>query len=228
MSARLARDKALGGKNEDYPTPAWCVHRLLDETYLPPGRWLEPCAGDGAIIRAVRSWTDFGDHGIAWTAVEIRKQAEQDLELTLAGAKGKRAPGRVIIGDFFEVAETLEPTIVRRRWPFDVVITNPPFSLAPQFIETCRTLAPIVVMLLKLSYFESAERNPLLRHVMPYQNKVLPDRPCFRGGKSDSSAYGWMIWTPDSGPECRTTALATTPRSIRRPKKARRGTKRAA
>jgi len=36
-----------------YPTPPWCVHRLLDRLALPGGRWFEPRAGQGAIISAV-------------------------------------------------------------------------------------------------------------------------------------------------------------------------------
>ena len=36
-----------------YPTPSWCVRALLETVDLPTGTWLEPTAGDGAIIRAV-------------------------------------------------------------------------------------------------------------------------------------------------------------------------------
>lgn len=222
MSTRLRKEKRLGGEFEDYPTPAWCVDRLLDDVYLPSGRWLEPCAGDGAIIKAVNARIP----DVMWTAVDIRPPEVSTLERTIRiEALGHFEPGRegrTYVGcDFFDVADSLR-TLDGRRWPFDVVFTNPPYTLASKFVEVCRTLAPIVVMLLRENYFESAKRNAILRQVMPEQNHVLPDRPSFRGGSSDSCAYGWMIWTPSSGPECRTRVLGLTPKEIRRPPRAKR------
>ena len=41
---------AVRNEHDFYPTPAWCVHRLLEAVPLPAGRWLEPCVGDGAKI----------------------------------------------------------------------------------------------------------------------------------------------------------------------------------
>jgi hypothetical protein len=31
---------------DNYPTPSWCVRRLLEAVELPPGRWLEPACGE--------------------------------------------------------------------------------------------------------------------------------------------------------------------------------------
>ena len=36
-----------------YATPPWCVEALLRGSNLPSGRWLEPTAGDGAIVEEV-------------------------------------------------------------------------------------------------------------------------------------------------------------------------------
>jgi len=43
-------------KDDVYPTPEWCVHRLLDE-WCPnlPSILLEPCVGDGAILKAFQT-----------------------------------------------------------------------------------------------------------------------------------------------------------------------------
>lgn len=49
-----------------YATPAWCVRRLLEGVNPPGGLWLEPCAGDGAIIRAVEEMRA----DVKWHAVE--------------------------------------------------------------------------------------------------------------------------------------------------------------
>jgi hypothetical protein len=67
------RGSGVRTPDDAYETPAWCVQRLLEKLQLPGGNWLEPGAGDGAIIKAVgcgfpgvrgipwRSW-DHGDH----------------------------------------------------------------------------------------------------------------------------------------------------------------------
>ncbi|MFA6168180.1 MAG: hypothetical protein WC700_16280 [Gemmatimonadaceae bacterium] len=51
--------------SENYPTPAWCVHRLLEALPLPCGAWLEPCAGEGAIVKACRL-------PVRWTTWDLR------------------------------------------------------------------------------------------------------------------------------------------------------------
>ena len=38
-----------------YATPPWCVEALLRGSNLPSGRWLEPTAGDGAIVEEVHT-----------------------------------------------------------------------------------------------------------------------------------------------------------------------------
>ena len=51
-----------------YPTPAWCVRRLLEAVDLPGGRWLEPAVGDGAIVRSVDAARD----DVRWTTIDVR------------------------------------------------------------------------------------------------------------------------------------------------------------
>jgi len=64
-------------EHDFYETPAWCVHRLLEAVpQLPGGAWLEPCAGKGAIIRAVN---EVRKDPIHWTAVEIDPSHRDDL-----------------------------------------------------------------------------------------------------------------------------------------------------
>ena len=46
-----------------YPTPAWCVHTIMRRVQIPDN-WIEPCVGDGAIIRAVGK--------LPWSAYDIR------------------------------------------------------------------------------------------------------------------------------------------------------------
>lgn len=74
-----------------YPTPSWCVRRLLEAVDLPlelpaergtlthgtrGARWLEPCAGDGAIIRAANAYCTAAGKAaeIFWHANELRPE----------------------------------------------------------------------------------------------------------------------------------------------------------
>lgn len=79
--------------------------------------------------------------------------------------------------------------------PVDFVITNPPYSLAQEFVEKSLTEAPVVVMLLRLGFLESLkrkefwEKNPLTSLI------ILSKRPSFtEDGKTDGSGYGWFLW----------------------------------
>jgi hypothetical protein len=53
---------------DNYPTPAWTVDRLFESLPLPGGAWLEPSAGEGAIISAVNDLRS----DVRWCAVELR------------------------------------------------------------------------------------------------------------------------------------------------------------
>ena len=86
---------------DNYPTPAWCVRRLLERVDLPGGTWLEPAAGDGAIVRAVRA----ARHDVDWIAVEIREDCRHLLR--------REVPGdRVVIGDFLTCDLPVKPRVV--------------------------------------------------------------------------------------------------------------------
>ena len=100
---------------------------------------------------------------------------------------------------------------------FAVSISNPPFSLAQEFIEHSLAFAPWVIHLLRLNYLGSEKRNAFFRENMP-DVYVVPDRISFTGdGKSDSIEYAWFVWRPllaRSSGELR--VLATTPLEERR------------
>lgn len=188
MTQRLSKAEQAGGQHEAYETPAWCVRRLLEAAPLPSGKWLEPCAGSGNIIRAVRDIAGYAD--VSWTACEIREECGDPL--VDAGV----VCDNVLVGDFFGYEETLRQEADGRRWAFDVVgPTNPPFSRAAEFIEAGRRLAPIVVMLLPVPFFGSEDREDLFARHMPSMILQLPNRPQFSGAKGTNSVeYGWWIW----------------------------------
>lgn len=159
-----------------YPTPAWCVHRLAEALDLPAGRWLEPAAGDGAIIRAINR------QDVEWTAAELRPEEKPGL-LKLVSEE------RLVLGDFLQASKH-DPRLGQR---FDVAITNPPYRHAEAFVRACLQSADVVVCLLRLGFISSQERQPFLRQHAP-DIYVLPNRPCFVHGASDHSEYAWMVW----------------------------------
>lgn len=176
-----------------YPTPAWCVDRLLEELELPGGLWLEPGAGEGHIIRAVNAWRD----DVRWRAIELREACRVPLERELA---------MVRVGNFL----ALPPE------QCDLVIGNPPFRHAVGFVLKALQCAPLVVMLLRLNFLASAERSELMRERAP-SVYVLPDRPSFiGGGDTDSAEYAWFLWRRAPSAIGTLRVLATTPPSERR------------
>lgn len=188
-----------GGKRSPadyYPTPGWCVHRLLEEVDLPGGHWLEPAGGEGAIIDAVSAVRD----DVAWSAVEIRDECRP-------GLLARTGRGRVRIGDF-----VTQPG--RKR--FDVIITNPPFSMAEEFVRASLSRADHVVMLLRLNFLASAGRAELMRQHPPGVY-VLPNRPSFDGKGTDSIEYAWFHWRGESREVGQVRVLSTTSAVERRP-----------
>jgi len=176
-----------------YPTPAWCVHRLLEACELPGGFWLEPAVGDGAIVRAV----DAVRADVEWTTIDVRPEVEPD-----------------VVADFWAFGGATWS----RRHMYDVAITNPPYSQALEFVQEALKRARVVAMLLRLGWLSSASRAPFLREATP-DVYVLPDRPSFDGQGSDSADYAWMVW--DRGHNARRRlaylkVLAVTPVEKRR------------
>jgi hypothetical protein len=81
------------------------------------------------------------------------------------------------------------------------IVTNPPFSLAHQFVEKALTEVPYVAVLARNNFEESVERLPLFRY-RPYARKWLSSRrlPMMHRvgwtGRRASSAicFAWFVW----------------------------------
>ena len=194
-----------GGDGSDlFPTAAWPVARLLERYPLPVGRWLEPCAGDGAIIRAVRD-ASYGE--IDWTAVEIREDCRPMLEAL--------SDVRSMIADF--LSDDGDERL------FDVAITNPPYVLAGEFLARCLKRTRHVAFLLRVGFLESESRNAFMA-TCPPDLYILPNRPQFdltRKG-TDATTYAWHVWDADEleRPYGRVCILNTTPQEIRKAQRA--------
>jgi hypothetical protein len=192
---------------DSYPTPTYTVDRFLDDyyPYLPQGYWLDPCAGDGAIIRAVTAW--YRKRGLPspiWHAVEIREECTASLTQVLEETGSPGVKGWIT--DFL-------------KWTpehgYNVILTNPPYSLALEFIQASMKLAPIVIMLLRVNFLGSEERAEWFRQCPP-DLKVLPNRPIFVSGQGDMTEYAWFVWTaPWVRPAGSIKVLGSTPKSER-------------
>lgn len=204
-----------------YPTPAWVVHQLLDAGALPyPFRadrrnWMEPAYGDGAIVRAVADWC-MGEKvtnelvqkvvqpSIArpsWTAFEIEPHAVEWVQAK--NEKGKlvwaaRVTNRMRLPAPDGVTLVYQD-FLKLDWKSpmpDVLITNPPFSLAIEFIEHSMRLFPgaYLAFLLRLNFLGAQARSAFWRRHAP-DVYVMPKRPSFTpDGKTDSTEYAWFVW----------------------------------
>lgn len=182
-----------GAERREYdyhPTPAWCVRRIVEALNLPRGTWLEPSAGDGAIVREVRTRAD------RVLAMEIRAECRSDL--VRSGAD------EVILGD-----------ALAQPWPrTDVVIGNPPYTLAEDFARKAVVASAHVVFLLRLNWLAVRGRVAWLRDHTP-DVWVMPERPSFDGsGATDATSYAWLHWHTDAAGRLR--FLDTTPACERR------------
>jgi hypothetical protein len=134
----------------------------------------EPAVGRGPIVKVLR------EHGHAVIASDV---ADYGFPLHF-----KR--------DF--LGETKAPAGV------EAIVTNPPFRFAEQFVAHALDLSPLVIMLLRLAFLESARRTPILEgrglarvHVF---RKRLPmmHRAGWEGRKANSGmAFGWFVWSRD-------------------------------
>jgi hypothetical protein len=136
-----------------------------------PPRLWEPAAGRGAMVRVLRA---AGHQVIA-----------SDLE------------------DYNEPTHFARRDFLMERLPegCQAIVTNPPFKLAEAFVAHALELAPLVIMLLRLAFLESARRTPILEgrglarvHVF---RKRLPmmHRDQWAGRKANSGmAFGWFVW----------------------------------
>src|SRR5215472_15289800 len=83
----------------------------------------------------------------------------------------------------------------------ECILTNPPFSLAEEFVEHALELCPHVIMLLRLAFLESERRSRILDtgslaciHVF---RRSLPmmHRDGWTGPKASSAmAFAWFVW----------------------------------
>lgn len=189
MSSKNRKKESIDKDN--YPTPLWCVERL-QEAKIPDlikaRTVLEPCAGDGRIIKAFPNKE--------WCGVELR-----DVEPSCEA--------------FFANTNFLDWAVHQPLNVFDAVVTNPPYTLALEFLQHSLTLAPHVFFLLRMGFLESEKRWDWNHEHMP-DCYLLPNRPSFDGEGCDSTIYAWMHFSRKKRKRGNIRLLANTPMEIRK------------
>ncbi|MCX8501230.1 MAG: hypothetical protein ORO03_06010 [Alphaproteobacteria bacterium] len=168
-----------GGENEFYPTPPEATQAIINHLFpdgykreyeWEPDSFWEPCCGNGAMDRVMRA------NGMPTRATDL---IDRGYEHGKSGV------------DF------LNPThLPERRGPYVFktwVITNPPFSLAADFLRMVDRFADghdidRVCFLLKTDFMNAACRADLfkMKHFWHYGLLPFSFRPDFSGGGGNS------------------------------------------
>lgn len=76
----------------------------------------------------------------------------------------------------------------------DWIITNPPFSIADEFIERCTDHRKPFALLLKSQYWHAAKRRNLFLRYPPTYILPLTWRPDFTGQGASLMDVCWCVW----------------------------------
>ena len=179
MTPIITTEKVLRPRadHDHYPTPYELARAALDQ--LPymnyPESVLDAGCGSGVWGQAAR---DKWGYSFILDGVDIRDVG------TPAG-----------YSEVYQLDYVTEPVY----GTYDVVIGNPPYKHAEEFVRN--SLANIfdggyVVFLLRLAFLEGQARmTGLWRQYPPLHVSVLGARPSFTGnGKTDATAYAVYIW----------------------------------
>lgn len=99
--------------------------------------------------------------------------------------------------EYCELAEGID--YLQSQWKErpDCIITNPPFSIATEFLEKSLEEADVCIYLLRLGFLESVRRQAFHQAHPVDHLIVLSKRPSFSGdGKTDGTAYAWFVYDP--------------------------------
>jgi hypothetical protein len=76
----------------------------------------------------------------------------------------------------------------------DIIVTNPPFSLAFEFCQHAVKHARQVFLLLRLNFLGSKKRQTWFQEHEPSALFVLSERPRFINNRSDNADYAWYYF----------------------------------
>jgi hypothetical protein len=151
--------------NDFYPTPRNTIELLLNN-HIIQYPVLEPCAGEGAIVRLLNR------HELIYRN-DIDKKYDNPYHLDA---------GKQWHPDWKDIK-----TVITNP-PFNIAL-----SVINNSLEHIGDGAD-VIMLLRLNFLGSDERKSFFNNNPPYKIFVLTKRPKFYHGKTDSIEYAWFVW----------------------------------
>jgi hypothetical protein len=171
-SCQVQRHSLAERGDDAYMTPPVATEALLRHVKLPRRLW-EPACGDGTGILDVLLL-----HGHIVVGSDLVNYGRRDC------ASGK---------DF-----------LKERKKFAGcrgIVTNPPYKLAEAFVAHALDLCPLVVMLMRLAFYESERRCKLLenrglKRILCFRKRLpMMHRRGWEGRKANSGmAFAWFVW----------------------------------
>ena len=161
-----------------YATPVSSTEALLNEIKFK-GDFLEPCVGGGHIAKVIKEY--YPNNNIY--CMDIVDRGYEDT----------------VVSDFL--------THDFKGKKFDSIITNPPYSMAQEFVEKSMSILNCkgkVAMFLKIQFLEGIKRLDLFKTYPPKYIYVFSKRqapwsngsPVDEKGKpwSSTMCFAWFIW----------------------------------
>lgn len=169
----LANSSTVHARKESdyYPTPPEVTQALLNTGLIPKQRLWEPACGEGHMSEVLKK------HSSSVLSTDLRATGYTGGCLPLDFLSGKSCyPQGFIEG----------------------IVTNPPFNLSTEFLETAMSHKPkVIALLLKSQYWHSQKRAALFEKYPPAYVMALTWRPdfCFgdRGGAPTMECI-WTVW----------------------------------
>lgn len=186
MSKEILSGTSLAGmsttrervQDDYYATPYQATEMLLDEVKFS-GNFLEPCVGGGHIVDVIKKY--------------YPDECVYGVDLV------DRGYPNTLVADF------LKHDFLGQK--FDNVVTNPPFSLAQEFLEKSMEVVNDggkIAMFLKIQFLEGAKRREMFKKYPPKYIYVFVKRqapwnngsPVDEKGKpwSSTMCFAWFVW----------------------------------
>lgn len=186
MSKEILSGTSLAGmsttreraQDDYYATPYQATEMLLDEVKFV-GNFLEPCVGGGHIVDVIKKY--------------YPDECVYGVDLV------DRGYPNTLVADF------LKHDFLGQK--FDNVVTNPPYSLAQEFLEKSVEVVNDggkIAMFLKIQFLEGAKRREMFKKYPPKYIYVFSKRqnpwrngsPVDEKGKpwSSTMCFAWFVW----------------------------------
>ncbi len=191
-----------------YATPGTTIMPLMQDMITNGqarqwGRILDLGAGDGRLGASAAEAYNFSRFGEGHTPPVWVEGVEPDVD---------RADDCMTRGFNYVQCMTLEDASLSILRP-DLIISNPPFSLAQEFLTEALAIrerlnadvtygvgGPTVLFLLRLNFLGAQKRYEWWHNMERPKLRVLSQRPSFKDGGTDMTDYAWYVWSDDDIP----------------------------